>query len=129
MTLSVNWTEVLGSRLKVRRSILHPDIETGFLPNRQNEFKGFFSQQNDLVFCNDVCSVIEAIGHQHDPTERCLFIDSSNVILKVVLLHNGNQFPPVNLVYDANTKESYENMKKVLKGSSKKKIIETFLWN
>jgi len=127
MTLSVIWTELLGSRLKVR-NILHPDIETRFLCNRQNDFKGFFSQGNDLVFCNDVCFVIDALGHQRDPTERCLFTGSSKVILKVVLLRNGNQFPPVTLVYEANTKESYQNMKQLLKRSSKKKI-ETFLWN
>jgi hypothetical protein len=127
MTLSVIWTELLGTRLKVR-SILHPDTETGFFRNRQNEFKGFFSQENDLVFCNDVCSVIEALG-QHDSTERCLIIGSSNVSLKVVLLHNGNQFPPVTKVNDADTKESHENMKLLLKRSGKKKIIETFLEN
>jgi hypothetical protein len=37
--------------------------------NGQNEFKELFSQENDLLLCNDVCSVIEALGHQRDPTE------------------------------------------------------------
>jgi len=33
-----------------------------------------------MVFCNDVCSVTEAPGHQHDPTEEWrLFTDSSKV--------------------------------------------------
>jgi hypothetical protein len=63
------------------------------LRNRQNEFKQFFSQENYLVFCYDVCSVTEAGGHQHDPTEWRLFIDSSKVSFKAVLLHYGKKNP------------------------------------
>ena len=43
--------------------------------------------QQGLVFYNDVCSVIEAPGHQHNPTKWHLFIDSSKVSLKAVLLY------------------------------------------
>jgi hypothetical protein len=43
--------------------------------NRQNEFKYFFSQENDPVFCNDIFSVMEALGHQHNTSEWRLFID------------------------------------------------------
>jgi len=52
------------------------------------EFKEFFSQENDLVFCNNVCSVIEALGHQHNPTEWCLCIDSSkdNFFLNLIFM-------------------------------------------
>ena len=32
-----------------------------------------FSLKKTMLLCNDVCSVIEALGHQHDPTERCFF--------------------------------------------------------
>jgi len=67
--------ELLGSRLKGWNH-LHQDTEIYFFRNRQNEFKEFFSQENDLVFCSDVCCVIEALGRQHDPTEWRLFIDS-----------------------------------------------------
>jgi len=63
------------------------------------------------VFYNDVCSAIEAVGHEHNPTEGHLLIDSSKVRLKTVLLHNGNKFPSVPLDHVANMKESCENMK------------------
>jgi hypothetical protein len=43
-----------------------------------------------------------------------LFIDSSEVSLTAVLLHNGNKFPSVPLAHDANMTESYENMKLIL---------------
>jgi hypothetical protein len=39
-----------------------------------------------------------------------LFIDSSKVNLKAVLLHNGNKFPAVSLDHDANMEKFYENM-------------------
>jgi len=79
----------LGSRLK-GWDLLHQDSEICFFCNNQNEFKEFFFQENALVFCNNVCCVIEALGHQHDPTEWRLFIDSSEVSLKDMLLHNGD---------------------------------------
>jgi hypothetical protein len=94
--------------------LLHQDTEICFFPNRQNEFKEFFSQENDLVFGNDICSVTEALWHQHDPNEWCLFTDPSKVIVKAVLLRNGNKFPFVPIAYAANLKESYENIKLLL---------------
>lgn len=74
-----------------------------FFDNGQTEFKNFF-QDKDLVFCNDVCSVISALGHQNDLTEWRLFIDFSKVILKAVLLRNWNTFPTVPLIHAANRK-------------------------
>jgi hypothetical protein len=99
--LSKKQGELLGSRLKWR-NLLHQDTEICFFCNHQIEFKEVFSQENDVVFCNDVCCVIEALGHQHDPTEWRLFIDSSNVSLKAVLLRNWNKFRSVPLAHAAN---------------------------
>jgi hypothetical protein len=39
--------------------------------------------------CNYVGSFTEALGHQYDPNEWPLFIDSSEVSLAAVLLHKG----------------------------------------
>ena len=79
------------------------------------EFKDFFTQEDGVGFCNDVCSVMEVLGHEYNPDQWCLFIDSSKVSLKVVLLHNGNRFPSVPLAHAANIKESYESMKLLLR--------------
>ena len=85
-----------------------------FYFGRHEEFKDFFSQEGGVVFCNDVCSVMEVLGHEFIPDQWRLFIDSSNVNLKVVLIHNGNRFPSVHLAYAANMKESYESNKLLL---------------
>jgi hypothetical protein len=59
---------------------------------------------------------MEFLGHEHDPDKWRLFIDSSEMNLKVVLLHNGNKLPSVPLAHAANIKENYENMKPLLGG-------------
>ena len=57
---------------------------------------------------------MEALGHEFNPDQWRLFIDSSKVSLKVVLLHNGNKFPSVPLVHAASMKVRYESMKLLL---------------
>ena len=85
-----------------------------FYCGRQEELKDFFSQEDGVVFYNVVCSVIEVLGREYKPEQRRLFIDSSKVSLKLVLLHNGNRFPYVLLAHAANTKKSYASMKLLL---------------
>jgi hypothetical protein len=113
VNLSKKQDELLGSRLKVwiffTKILKYASFETA-----KKKSKEFFSEENDPVFCNYVCSVIEAVGHQLDPTEWRLFIDSSKLSLKSLLLHNGKKFTSVTLAHAANMKESYENMKLLL---------------
>ncbi|GBM04040.1 hypothetical protein AVEN_247919-1 [Araneus ventricosus] len=52
--------------------------------------RGTFCQDGDVIFCDDVDSSFKALELQHNPQEWCLFIDSSKISLKAVLLHNGN---------------------------------------
>ena len=85
-----------------------------FYHGRHEEFKDFFSQEDGVMFCNDVCSIMKVLGHEYNPDQWCLFIDLSKVSLEVVLLHNGNKFPSVPLAHETNMKESYENMKLLL---------------
>ena len=82
-----------------------------FYCGRHEKFKDFFSQEDGVMFCNVVCSVMEVVGHEYNPDQWHLFIDSSKVSLKVVLLYNRNRFPSVPL---ANMKESYISVKLLL---------------
>ena len=107
-------TTVFLTKRKISHNLLHQDTEICFFCNHQNELKEFFSQEHNLVFCNDVCSVIEALEYQHNPNKWCLFTNSLTVTLRAVLLHNGNKFPSVPLAHVINMKESYENIKLLL---------------
>jgi len=85
-----------------------------FYCGRHEQFKDFPSPEDGVMFCNDVCSVMEFLVHEHNPDQWRLFSDSPKVTLKAVLLHNGNRFPSVPLAHAANMKESYETMKLLL---------------
>ena len=113
LNLSKKQAELLGYRLK-GWNLPRQDTKVCFYRGRHQEFKDFFSKEDGVVFCNDVCSVVEVLGHEYNTDKWRLFIHSSKVSLKVVLLHNGNIFPSVPLAHAANMKESYESMKLLL---------------
>jgi len=85
-----------------------------FYHGRREEFKDFFSTEDGVVFCKNICSVMKVLGHEYNPDQWHLFIVSSKMCLKLVLLHNGNRFPSVPLAHAANIKESYAGMKLLL---------------
>jgi len=94
------------SRLK-GWNLLRQDAKVCFYRGRHEECKDLFSQEDGVTFCNCVCSVVEVLGHDYNPYQWRLFTDSSEVSLKVVLLHKGNRFPTVPLAHAANMKESF----------------------
>ena len=111
--LSKNQAEMLSSRLK-EWNLLEKGTKICSFRERQHEFQHLFSQHDNLVYCNDVNALLQALGQQHKPEEWRLFIDASKLSLKAVLLHNGNEYPSVPLAYGAYMKESYESMKLLL---------------
>jgi len=113
LNLSKKQAELLGSRLK-GWNLLHQDTKVCFYCGHHKEFKDFFSLEDTVMFCDDVCSIMEVLGHEYNLDQWHLFIDSSKVSLTVVLLHNGNRLPSILLVHAANMRESYESMKLLL---------------
>ena len=57
---------------------------------------------------------MQDFGYSHRPEEWRLFIDSSKLSLKAVLLHNESMLPSIPVGYAAHMKETYENMKNLL---------------
>jgi hypothetical protein len=96
-------THIFRSRFK-GWNLLRQDTKVCFYHVRHKEFEYLFSQEDDVVFCNGVCSVMEFLGREYNLDQWRLFIDLSKVSLKVVLLHNGNRFPSVTLANAANMK-------------------------
>ena len=82
-----------------------------FFRNRQGEFQDFYSEENDLMYCNNICGVMDVRDHEHKTTEWRLFTDSSKTSLETVLLHIGKKLPSVSIAYATNMKETYENLK------------------
>ena len=105
-------TGILGSRMR-EWNLLQKDTKVCFFCDCQEEFQDFYSEENDLVYCNNICAVMDVLDHEHKTIEWRLFIDSSKT-MKTVLLHNGNKFPSVPIAYASNMKETYENLKILL---------------
>jgi len=61
----------------------------------------------DLVYCKDVCVLVEKLQLQPVPEQWRLFIDSSKVSFKAVLVHNGNKHPSIPFAHAVHTKETY----------------------
>ena len=66
------------------------------------------------MFCYDVDDLMNALGIKHDVQVRRLFIDSSKLSLKTVLLHNGNQHPTIPVGHAVQMQDTYENLKQLL---------------
>jgi hypothetical protein len=58
LNLSKKQAELLGSRLK-GWNILRQETKVCFSRGRHEEFKDFFSQEDGVMFCNNVFSIIE----------------------------------------------------------------------
>ena len=73
--------------------------------NREKDLDKSFSNEDGLIYCNDVNKLMTAVGHKHIASHWPLFIDSNKTSLKGVLLHNGNAFPSIPVAYTSHLKE------------------------
>jgi len=74
----------------------------------------FFTMEGTLGLCKVVDGLLKALNMSHCSDEWRLFIDSSKVSLKAVLLHNGNVLPFIPVAHAFGIKESDDSMKQLL---------------
>ena len=84
------------------------------VPQQGKNFIPFFSQEGELVYCNDVLGLVKSFNIAYKADEWRLFIDSSKRSLKAVLLHNGNKYASLPVAHSVHLKECYENLDLVL---------------
>jgi len=75
--------------------------------------------------CKDVDGLLKALNMSYCSDEWRLFIDSSKVILKAVLLHNGNVLPSIPVAHAFGIKKSDDSMKQLLQYIK----YDTYRWN
>jgi len=68
LNLSKKQAELLGSRLKAW-NLLRQDTKVCFYRGCHEEFKDFFSLEDSVMFCNDVCTIMEDFGHEYNPDQ------------------------------------------------------------
>jgi len=67
--------------------------------------------ERGLVACTDFDGLMQTLNINHIPLDWRLYIDSSKLSLKAVLLHTGKTLPSIPVGHSVHNKESYENMK------------------
>jgi len=86
---------------------------TLYLYNQKN-LEEFFTMEGTLVACKDVDGLLKTLNISHCSDEWRLFIDSSKVSPKAVLLHNGTVLPSIPVAHAFGIKESGDSMKQLL---------------
>lgn len=111
LDLSKSKTEI--SRLQ-QWNLLDENVNIPVYWSREQKFTSFFAMQDSLVICANLNGVMEAFSINYNPEEWSLFIDSSSMSLRAVLLHVGNKLPTIPIGCTVHTRESYENLKLLL---------------
>jgi len=105
--------ELLASRVK-QWKYLDEGVKITLYCYRQKILEEFFTMEGTLVACKDVDGLFKVLNMSHCSDELKLFIDSSKVSLKAVLLHNGNVLPSIPVAHAFGIKESDDSMKQLL---------------
>jgi hypothetical protein len=113
LNLTKSGAELLASRLK-QWNLLQPTCKTTRYRSRNATLSTFYITEENLCYCHDIVGLFEEIKFEYNPKDWRLFIDSSSLSLKAVLLHNGNKFPSIPLAHSVQMKEDYSNVKSVL---------------
>ena len=114
LQLTKEKSELLGSRLR-EKNMLASGVKFSWYRNREKEFRKYYAQEDQLVFCTDIRNLLHQLGQgEYDPSTWRLFIDSSKRSLKAVLLHNSNVLASIPLAHSTKLSESYETLKSVL---------------
>ena len=56
----------LSLQVKGLESSAPRTLKVCFYRGRHEEFKDFFSQEDGVVFCKGVCSIMEILGHEYN---------------------------------------------------------------
>jgi hypothetical protein len=95
--------------------MLASGVKFSWYRSREKEFRKYYAQEDQLVFCTDVHNLLHQLGEkEYDPSTWRLVIDSSKRSLKTVLLHNSNVLASIPHAHSTKLCESYETLKLVL---------------
>ena len=120
LNFSKESSELLASRLK-EKNLFQPGTLIAFYRKCHIEFLPYFTQENDIVYCNVVACLLWQLGvQQYDPQDWRLFIGSFKRSLKCALLHNSNLYGSVPLGHLTTLKEKYDKIKFILEKISYK---------
>ncbi|XP_022919297.2 uncharacterized protein [Onthophagus taurus] len=97
-------------------NLLAPETKVTAYRHRQSALQKCFTvnEEQTSAYCKDVDGFMREMDILYRPNEWRLFIDSSKISLKAVLLHQTNTKPSVPIAYSIETKETYDTLKRIL---------------
>ncbi|GBM58256.1 hypothetical protein AVEN_85853-1 [Araneus ventricosus] len=113
LNLSKAKAVILASRLR-QCNLLEERARVSSFRNLHIKCLRYFQENDNILFCSDVTGLMKKFGLPLDVNEQRLFIDSSKLSLKMVLLHNGNELPNIPTAYAPHMKEIYEHLQQLL---------------
>jgi hypothetical protein len=105
--------ELLASKMKQWKS-LDEGVKISLYRYRQKILEEFFTMEGSQVAYKYVDVLFKTLNMSHRSDDWRVFIDSSKVSLKAVLLHNGNVLPSIPFAHAFGVKESVDCMKQLL---------------
>jgi len=86
--------ELLGSRMQ-QWKLLKENVRIFVYFKRYEDLVQFFKMERGLFSYIDIDGLMQTLNINHIPLDWRLFIDSSKLSLKAVLLHNSNTLPSI----------------------------------
>lgn len=118
INISQRSAELLGSRFQ-QWGLVSANFRVTSARKRANKhsFDECFykDEKTKITYVPNIPKLFEVIGHSYIPEEWRLFVDGSVKSLKGVLLHIGNKYPSVPIIYGTDIVEDYNNMEIILK--------------
>lgn len=116
LELTQHKSEELASFLK-SNNVLAPGVKVTAYRSRQATLQTLFvvNDEKTSAYCPDVGKLMDAMEIKYEADDWRLFIDSSKLSLKAVLLHKTNKKPSVPIAYSTETKETYDALENILK--------------
>ncbi|XP_017466154.1 PREDICTED: uncharacterized protein LOC108378862 [Rhagoletis zephyria] len=114
LELSKEKAEIHTSRMQ-QFKFVSSDVKVTYSRTRHEPFSKHYTKKDSICYCNDIPGLFKEFGQTYDSKEWRLFIDGNKLSLKAVLLHIGNKKPSIPIAHAVNTKETYEEMQKILK--------------
>jgi len=74
---------------------MEPSERISVYRKRHEDLVHFFKMERGPVACTDIDGLMQTLIINHNPPDWRLFIDSSKMSLKALLLHNGNTLPSI----------------------------------
>ena len=86
------------------------DVNVSSFRDRNDRFSNLFASEREPCYYKDIDELFKEFDTKNKSKKWHLFINSSKLSLKVILLHNCNNYPGLPMANSLHLKKTYETM-------------------